>query len=51
MDKKLKQKYEEFKDAAAKGKKDGEFSREDKLSIMRDVYSLELGSDSEFASS
>jgi hypothetical protein len=50
FEKKLKGMYEEFKAASSKSK-DGEFSREDKLALMKDVFSQEIGTEGEFASS
>ncbi len=50
LEENIKKMYEQFKSASAKSK-DGEFSREDKLSLMRDIYTTELGSDHAFASS
>lgn len=50
MEKKIRSRYEQFKAANAKNT-DGEFSREDKLALMKDIYSNELGNESEFASS
>jgi hypothetical protein len=50
MKKKMRSMYEQFKAASAKNT-DGEFSREDKLSLMKDIYSREIGTEGEFASS
>jgi len=50
LEKKIKSMYQQFKAAGSKSS-DGEFSREDKLALMKDVYSMELGNESEFASS
>lgn len=49
LEQRVKQQYNEFKQAAAKGGAAEDFSREQKLSLMRDVYSTEFGTGS-FAS-
>jgi hypothetical protein len=47
LEKRISQMYNDFK---AKGKPAEEFSREDKLALMKDVFSLEFGH-ADFASS
>jgi hypothetical protein len=49
LDKKVKELYEKYK-VSTSNNKDGEFSREEKLGLMKDIYSMEIGSESEFAS-
>lgn len=50
LEKTLKKSYESFIAAAAKGQAPLEFSRDEKLSMMKDIFSLEFG-ESKFASS
>ena len=49
LDKKVKELYEKYKVSTSNNNKDGEFSREEKLGLMKDIYSMEIGSESEFA--
>ena len=49
LEKKVKELYEKYK-VSTSNNKDEEFSREEKLALMKDIYSMEIGSESEFAS-